>query len=316
MTTQHERPMTHPTLARMQAIAEKLGSAATTSKGIAKFLRGKKLTSNITPNINTTIHHLIDHAKVGDTIILRDGVRTGYRWKRFTDSGAQRRAAESIGTLGHRSNYGNGGPKVYGEAHQARSEAIHYKGHYKGYTGSHLYWDYQSAIGISPSGNSAVIITECKLIRRIGAPSGLKFDRDDNGILLRRRSDGMDYHPTDEDWRAKDFATRVRAAMSENYKKRQAAKRELAAQQKFEKTFLRDVRTTLVTLNDSRAAGNCVEGSLQFAERKLHIPREEILAGGHLFTVPAVKLMEAGKGEPRVEQAVRKAWMRETTISI
>ena len=165
-------------------------------------------------------------------------------------------------------------------------------------------------------GGCAVIYKWGEKSKLIKAPSGMRFENENGTLLVRRLSDGMDYHPSGTDLEADGFAGHVRKIMAENYKKRQTAKREMAAHQKVEKTFLRDVRTTLVTLNDSRAAGNCVEGSLQFAERKLHIPREEILAGGHLFAVPAVKLMEAGKGEPRVEQAVRKAWMRETTISI
>jgi hypothetical protein len=70
----------------------------------------------------------------------------------------------------------------------------------------------------------------------------------------------MDYHPEDADWTAKDFATRVRKAMAANWAKRREAKR--AAKQ--------------AALDDSRRAGNCVEGSLAFAERKLHFsPRND-----------------------------------------
>jgi hypothetical protein len=146
-----------------------------------------------------------------------------------------------------------------------------------------LYWDYQSCVGMSRVGRSAVVILECKLVRRIVAPAGLVFTHDANGILLRRVSDGMDYHPEDADWTAKDFATRVRKAMAANWAKRREAKRaaKQAALDAAEAARVAAIRecelaTTRVTLDDSRRAGNCVEGSLAFAERKLHFsPRND-----------------------------------------
>lgn len=75
-----------------------------------------------------------------------------------------------------------------------------------------------------------------------------------------------------------------------------------------------DVR---VTLEDSRRAGNCVEGSLAFAERKLGMSREEIVVAGHLFSVPANRLIAVANGDlPRIEAAIKIAWLRETTVSI
>ena len=115
------------------------------------------------------------------------------------------------------------------------------------------------------------------------APAGLVFTHDANGILLRRVSGGMDYHPEDADWTAKDFATRVRKAMAANWAKRREAKRaaKQAALDAAEAARVAAIRecelaTTRVTLDDSRRAGNCVEGSLAFAERKLHFsPRND-----------------------------------------
>lgn len=72
-----------------------------------------------------------------------------------------------------------------------------------------------------------------------------------------------------------------------------------------------------VTLLDSRSAGNCVEGSLAFAERKLGIPRAEILSAGYLFSVPADRLLRVANGNTaQAEAAARDAWMRETTVCI
>lgn len=81
--------------------------------------------------------------------------------------------------------------------------------------------------------------------------------------------------------------------------------------------YERDLPTVCVTLADNRAAGNCVEGTLAFAERKLQIPREEILAGGHLFAVPASRLLAGANDEADwVKAAIRRAWLRETMLAI
>lgn len=150
--------------------------------------------------------------------------------------------------------------------------------------------------------------------RVIYAPSGMKFQKDDLGLVLKRLSDGMDYHPTAKDLQSKQFATVVRAEMAKNYKARLVQKKAEKQSKILEKLFQRDLRTTMVTLHDSRKAGNCVEGSLQFAERRLGISRQEIIKGGHLFKVPAYKLVKTG--EARALAAAKAAWNRETTICI
>lgn len=160
--------------------------------------------------------------------------------------------------------------------------------------------------------------------RVIRAPAGLRFERDDNGLKVVRVSDGMDYHPDARDWAAPDFARRVRAGLKENRRIRLAHKRrdaqeakDLRNAQRLEKLFRRDLPTTRVTLADSRAAGNCVEGSLAFAERKLGLSREDVLSAGYLFSVPASRLLAAANGStPLATAAARAAWRRETMISI
>jgi hypothetical protein len=86
---------------------------------------------------------------------------------------------------------------------------------------------------------------------------------------------------------------------------------------KLDRVFTRDLRSTRVSLADSRRAGNCVEGALKFAERRLGIGRAEILAGGHLLHVPASRIMAAAgtEAEP-ARRACYAAWLRETTVSI
>jgi hypothetical protein len=86
---------------------------------------------------------------------------------------------------------------------------------------------------------------------------------------------------------------------------------------KVEKIFLRDLPTTRVTLSDSRRAGNCVEGTLRFAETKLGIDRAAAISGGHLLTVPASLVMAKANGQSEhARRACYAAWLRETTVSI
>jgi hypothetical protein len=127
----------------------------------------------------------------------------------------------------------------------------------------------------------------------------------------------MDYHPTPEDWSARNFASRVRKNMAANFVKRLAAKKVERETIRLGKIYERQILSTRVTLEDSRRAGNCVEGSLAFCERRLRLSREDILAGSYLFSVPAKNLIDNANGNlPQVQNAVRVAWMRETTISI
>lgn len=150
--------------------------------------------------------------------------------------------------------------------------------------------------------------------RVIHAPSGMKFKKDSYGLVLKRLSDGMDYHPTAKDLQSKKFAATVRAEMAKNYKARLAQKKAEKHSKFLEKLFQRDLPTTMVTLHDSRKAGNCIEGSLQFAERRLGISRQEIINGGYLFKIPAYKLVKTS--EQRALAAAKVAWNRETMVCI
>jgi hypothetical protein len=245
---------------------------------------------------------------------LVEGTITGYHWAAVSDSGAANRAQNSIGRRGQRSNVQPGGAQIYGPAHQARWKTINYKGSFSGYKGSNLFWDYQSAVGISRSGKSAIVVRECKLIRRILAPAGMKFDRDGSGIMVRR-TDGMDYHPTPADWSRRDFATFCRAQLAANFKARAEARKLAAVSARFAAVRAREIGSVRVTLDDSRRAGNCVEGSLKYAESRLGIERSEILGAGYLFSLPASRLI-ASNGHPGVARAVEFAWSRETAVQI
>lgn len=150
--------------------------------------------------------------------------------------------------------------------------------------------------------------------RTIYAPKGMIFAKDDLGLVVKRLSDDMDYHPTSDDLKSKKFATLVREKMATNFKTRLIQKQTERRNKFLEQIFQKDLKTTMVTLNDSRKAGNCIEGSLQFAERRLGIPRQEIINGGHLFHVRAEKLVKTG--DERAIRAAKVAWQRETTVCI
>lgn len=158
-------------------------------------------------------------------------------------------------------------------------------------------------------------------IKTIKAPAGMIFDKDSLGILLKRKSDGMDYHLSSIDFEINNFATLVRAKMAENYKLRVRKKKEERATKKnkveharINKIYSREAPSCRVNLYDSKRAGNCIEGSLAFAERRLHMAREEIMECPWLVNAPARALLDSG--DFRAQQAVRVAFERETQISI
>jgi hypothetical protein len=127
----------------------------------------------------------------------------------------------------------------------------------------------------------------------------------------------MEYHCGAEVLLERGWRGDVRRAMAENYIARQAAARLARQQASEEALFRRSLHNTRVTLMDSRKAGNCIEGSLQFAEKKLGISRQEILDAGYLFSVAADRLLKVANGDrPRVEAAIRVAYARETMVSI
>ena len=153
--------------------------------------------------------------------------------------------------------------------------------------------------------------------RTIPAPAGMRFGYDALGLRLVRKSDGMEYHPTAADLRSRGFAGIIRDRMAAIFVARRDAKRAAARLAEEAAIMARELGSVRVTLDDSRRSGNCVEGTLRFAELRLGITREEVLAGGHLFSVSAARLEKFSTAEPeRVKAAIQRAWMRETAVSI
>jgi len=312
--------------------AAAVGSVAESPKGAAKFLLRNfdkpytRPTRTVAASVAESaerkrgwlLDRRMDGLRPGQTISLKKWAPpSGYRSCPRTDADAAARARDAIGTRNQRSNFGAGYATCDGEPHQARYETIAYGGRHRGRTGSYLYWDYQSSVAISRSGKSAMVILECVLLRRIIAPKGMCFSMDGNGILIRRTSDGMDYHPSPTDWAAKNFVGLCRAGMAANFGRRREVAKLQRGQALAAKIKAREIGTCRVTLEDSRRAGNCIEGSLRFAERVLGLSREALLAAGHLLSVPASRLRtRAGADAAGVQRAIESAWARETMVQI
>lgn len=188
-----------------------------------------------------------------------------------------------------------------------------YGGPFKGWEHTSRKPKYQSGIWMSASGTVVIFGQGCKITHKHFAPSGLKFAQDGEGVKLIAR-DGTDYHPTREEWTSSRFAGMVREKLTTKRAAARAASVLEREQERTELVFQRDLSTTRVTLDDSRRAGNCVEGSLAFAERRLGMSRSDILDGRWLVSVSASRL--AKTGDARAMSAVRSAWSRETTVSI
>lgn len=149
-------------------------------------------------------------------------------------------------------------------------------------------------------------------VRAKRMPKGMEWRSDAQGVYLSRLSDGMDYHPTREDLRAKDFARRVHRGMAANYRARVEAR-------KAERVLARSLPTIVVTLDDSRRAGNCVQGTLAWVERKLRLTRESVVNAGYVAHVPASTILSAAVNngtEAEARRAIAMAEQRLTLVQI
>jgi len=200
-----------------------------------------------------------------------------------------------------------------------RNDAGNYKGNFRKYTCYQNIPRYTSFIEIE--GN--ILKYHCGFIghmksKIVKIPKNFKIEKDVIGIKFVRITDNMDYHFTGDHIVMKNFITHVKNEMARNYKKRVELRANKKKDQKNERYFLKDLGTTMVSLDDSRKAGNCIEGSLQFAVNNLGMERETIIQNMHLFSVNGKRLWKIAEktGENRAKNAVRAAWNRETLVMI
>lgn len=138
-------------------------------------------------------------------------------------------------------------------------------------------------------------------------PKGMKWRRDSNGIFAERITDKMDFHIRLSDFARNDLNSYIRKSMARNYSLRLQTRKE-------EKIKNEQLASCRVLLEDSRRAGNCLEGTLVFAEKRLGLNREMILAAPHFIGVNGINLLTTN--DSRARAAVIEAWKRETTVCI
>jgi hypothetical protein len=150
---------------------------------------------------------------------------------------------------------------------------------------------------------------------KIKVPFGYFFDADGYGIkLVNKKNAKMDFHFNTSHIVSSGGRRQMVKSLKENWLLKKNAERKEKAQKKLDKIFTRDLKTTRVTLWDSQCAGNCIEGSIRFAENFLKISREAIVNGKHLLTVAAERLVKSG--DSRAHAAAKFAWQRETMVAI
>lgn len=294
------------------------GCTAKTAPGVARWVRknGGKMPRPMTPawlRFECGAHASYRARRLADYDL------NARRWTehRLADDALAAQADEAARNLyRNRRNWRSAIPATVRPKQDAFNVITHDEGRYSSrctYTKYEYTPTYQSSVRVWRSGKTAEVWKLNKMARRILAPAGLRFAIDNLGAHVVA-ADGTDYHPTAAEWQSPKFAAVVRAALTAKRKAvRQAA---IAARESDRVAKIRDrqMASCRVTLADSRRAGNCVEGSLVFAERRLGMSRAEIVAGGHLVHVSGAALLATG--DARARKAVEVAWLRETTVCI
>ena len=139
-------------------------------------------------------------------------------------------------------------------------------------------------------------------------PKGMEL-RTKSGAHLIRLSDGMGFHFDAKEILRQDFCTWARKEMARNYRKRLESN-------KLAKTFRLQVNNTLVNFDDARRAGNCAQGILDYAKRRLNLEKEELLIAPWLTKVPAKLLIRIDPHNVSVRNSINQAILREILICI
>ncbi len=148
------------------------------------------------------------------------------------------------------------------------------------------------------------------------APKGYIFATDSLGIKLQSKTNPKkDFH-FNSDHVTFGGISFILKELRSNWDKHRTAYRAAVQQKYFDKIFQREIGSTLVNLGDSRRAGNCIEGTLAWVEKKLGIERKTVLENDYLFSVPAKRLLPLAQEDYRVNNAIKSAWNRETMVMI
>jgi hypothetical protein len=85
---------------------------------------------------------------------------------------------------------------------------------------------------------------------------------------------------------------------------------------KLDKQFKNNVKNTFVNFLDARRAGNCCEGIINWAKKKLNMEKESLLNAPWLTQVPAKLLLRLDPKNNLVKNSIKQAYLRETLICI
>lgn len=184
-----------------------------------------------------------------------------------------------------------------------------YKGKFSGYSGSDIVPQYQSYFRIARnSGGCCTLIQEGKKPVTRFAPKGFRYRVDGLGAFLED-SLGRSYHFGASEFRSPGFHAMVKREMiSASRRNREAEKaRKVEAEKARKVSELMQCPDRLgrywVSLDDSRNAGNCALGSLQFASR--------IVGSDTIGGLRADVLARYSDADPRARKALEVALMRQ-----
>ena len=149
---------------------------------------------------------------------------------------------------------------------------------------------------------------EC--VKRMALPKGFWFTREHGAVVIHHKRG--DYHP-ETLWALFSMApeTLVEHVML-NIEKQERERARQEQEKRNMALFMADLKNTRVTMQDSRRAGNCAEGSRLFAAR-LGYSLEHV-NGLNSPGIQASVLVRSG--DERAKRAAFVAWERETQISI
>lgn len=164
---------------------------------------------------------------------------------------------------------------------------------------------YNSYAKISKTAKVVEFYQNNQLLNRILLKEDLHFCIDQYGIAVKD-IDGMEYHPTAEDFKSKNFIRRIHRQLQINRIKRERAKLE-------EPDFYQFKDKVLVTYKDSRMAGSCHSGTITFIENDLEL--DSSLLSNIYASVSGLTLKQFSEN-PWVKRAINVAIMRETMVSI
>lgn len=275
----------HPTLARMIArfaIAET--SKAKTPKGVLAAIRQHGM-----PPMPKSVY----------------SARIKWQNVPFVDTKMYNVAWERSRKLNPRKSNWRTAEAVVGDSYDTGFETFRYSGQHSGRTGSYGIPQYPSYVRIARNSRAvAELHQEGKLIATRFAPKGMRWAWNEYGVHLVDK-DGLDFHPTSEDFKAKDFVKRVRSGLkakrdAERIQKQLARKNAAIAATLQAKDRLAKY---WVTRDDSLIGGNCQAGTDRFIDTVNRV------LGDGIGAIRADVLLDKWPS-PAVEKAVRAAIAR------